>query len=256
MINWESLYYKLLIEKVEETGERHHVIPRHAGGLDKDGLVTLSHKNHVIAHYIRWRWKGEIGDLASYKLMGGQEKNPMHIPELVQRIIEISNNPIYIEQKRKEAIARWENPEIRERYITGRNRYIDSLEDKSILAKHLHTDEHKKRGVERIKQWMANNPDKFKECIDKGKQTQLEKIKKMTPDQLKERFGHPGDKNPNWECYYVIFKDDIETIFESQAHLLRETNISRIAVNKYKDTNVKIPRGKLKGYKIKTTKIL
>ena len=78
----------------------------------------------------------------------------------------------------------------------------------------------------------------------------------MTPEQLKERFSMPGDKNPNWECYYIIFKEGTEVKFESQAHLLRETKISRLAVNKYKDTDIEIPRGKLKGYKIKTTKIL
>lgn len=260
MINWEKLYYKLLEERSEEKGEKHHVIPRHAGGSDDDGIVILSHKNHVMAHYIRWRWKGEIGDLAAYRLMGGQEKNPMHIPELKEKIMskirEINSDPILIEKKRQKAYARWENPEMRNKYITSRNRYIESLDDKSILAKHLHTDEHKKKGVERITEWMKNNPDKFKESTRKGKQKQLENIKKMTPEQLKERFGLPGDKNPNWECYYVIFKDGEERVFESQYHLLKETRISRLAVNKYKDTDMMIPRGKLKGYKIKTTKIL
>lgn len=260
MIYWENIYNKLLESRKCDTGERHHVIPRHAGGSDDDGLVILSHKNHVMAHYIRWRWKGEIGDLAAYRLMGGQENNPMHIPELreiiLSKIRELSNDPVYIEKKREETFERWGNPQIREKYVIGRNRYIESLEDKSIVAKHLHTEEHKKRGVKRITQWMINNPDKFKESTDRGRQTRLENIKNMTSDQLKERFGYPGDKNPNWECYYIIFKDGIETVFESQAHLLRETNISRIAVNKYKDTDVEIPRGKLKGYKIKTAKIL
>ena len=260
MINWEKLYYKLLNERSEKSGEKHHVIPKHAGGLNEDGLVILSHKNHVVAHYIRWRWKGEIGDLAAYRLMGGQEKNPMHIPEMKERIMskirETSNDPMYIEKKRQEAYDRWDDPKMREKYVTGRNRYIESLDDKSVVAKHIHTDEHKKRGVKRITEWMNNNPDKFKESSGKGRQTQLENIKKMTPEQLKERFSMPGDKNPNWECYYIIFKEGTEVKFESQAHLLRETKISRLAVNKYKDTDIEIPRGKLKGYKIKTTKIL
>lgn len=199
MINWEKLYYKLLNERSEKSGENHHVIPKHAGGLNEDGLVILSHKNHVVAHYIRWRWKGEYGDLAAYKMMAGQEKNPMHIPEMRDRII--------------------------------------------------------KKGAERMMKWRINNPDKFKESSNRGRQTQLKAIKKMSNDQLKERFGYPGDKNPNWECYYIIFKEGAEVKFESQAHLLRETKISRLAVNKYKDTDIEIPRGKLKGYKIKTTKL-
>lgn len=241
-------------------GERHHIIPKHSGGTDYDGMVILSHKDHTLAHYIRWRWKKESGDLAAYVIMSGQEKNPMNIPgvreDLIKKIKEYSNAPEYKEKRRQEAVIRWNNEDIRNKYMQGKSRYIKSLSDKSIIAKHLHTEEHKKKGVERIKRWMEENPEKHRESINKGKETRINNIKKLTSEELKSRFGNPGNTNPNWECYYIIFKDGIETVFESQAHLLREVSISRIAVNKYKDTDVEIPRGKLKGYKIKTTKTL
>jgi len=255
MINWEKIYNRFLNERAEEFGEKHHIIPRHSGGKDEDGIVILSHNNHVIAHYIRWRWKKEFGDFMAYKMMSGQTKNPMHIPEMIDKIKDIANQPERIEQKRLEAYDRWNNPIIKQKYLNGRRKFIDSLDDKSILAKHLHTDEHKQKGVERITKWMKNNPEKFKESCEKGREKRLENIKRLTPEQLKDQFGRPGDKNPNWECYYIIFKDGVENIFDSQAHLIKETKISRNAVNKYKNTDIIIPRGKLKGYKIKTTKI-
>jgi hypothetical protein len=260
MIDWESIYNKLLESRKCDIGERHHIIPKHSGGTDYDGMVILSHKDHTLAHYIRWKWKKEPGDLAAYTIMSGQEKNPMNISgvreDLIKKIKEYSNKPEYKEKRRKEAVIRWNDQDIRKKYIDGKSRYINSLSDKSIIFKHLHTEDNKKRGTERIKNWMENNPEKHKECLQKGKNTRINNIKNLTPEELKSRFGRPGNTNPNWECYYIIFKDGIETVFESQAHLLRETNISRIAVNKYKDTDVEMPRGKLKGYKIKTAKIL
>ena len=35
MIDWESLYIKLLVEKQGTSGERHHVKPRYEGGTDE-----------------------------------------------------------------------------------------------------------------------------------------------------------------------------------------------------------------------------
>jgi hypothetical protein len=259
MINWENLYFKLIQERIVQKGEKHHIIPKHDGGKNSDGLVVLSHRNHILAHYIRWRWKKQIGDMWAVRMMSGSKINPMHNIEFREMILrineEMNQNPDFIERKRKQAIERWNDPIQRKKYLDSRKNYINNLEDKSIVAKHLHTEEHKKAGVERLKNWVNNNPEKYKESLKKSKQIRLEKIKKLSKKELKDRFGFPGDKNGNWESYYIIIKDNVEIKYESQAHLLKETKISRIAVNKYKDTDKIIPRGKLKGYKIKTTKL-
>jgi hypothetical protein len=260
MIDWESIYNKLLESRKCDMGEKHHIIPKHSGGSDYDGMVTLSHKDHTLAHYIRWKWKKEPGDLAAYVIMSGQEKNPMNIPgvreDLIKKIKEYSNNPEYKEKRRQEAITRWNNQDIRNKYIEGKSKYIKSLSDKSVIAKHLHTEEHKKKGVERIKKWMDENPEKHKESLQKGKETRINNINKLTSEQLKVRFGNPGTTNPNWECYYIIIKDGITSVYETQTQLIKECGISRIAVNKYKNSNMSIPRGNLKGAIIKTTNII
>lgn len=80
-MNWKSLYGKLIAERNDSFGEKHHIIPRHDGGTDDDGIVLLTRRNHTLAHYIRWRWKKQAGDLLAYKLMGGLSVNAMEIVE-------------------------------------------------------------------------------------------------------------------------------------------------------------------------------
>jgi hypothetical protein len=74
MINWELLYNKLLETKSAETGEKHHIVPKHDGGKDEDGIVILERKHHILAHYIRFRWKGQIYDKKAATLMSGTDK--------------------------------------------------------------------------------------------------------------------------------------------------------------------------------------
>jgi hypothetical protein len=91
MINWELLYNKLLETKSAETGEKHHIVPKHDGGKDEDGLVILERKHHILAHYIRFRWKGQVGDRVAYKMMSGQETNPSLPRKLFQVDVETGN---------------------------------------------------------------------------------------------------------------------------------------------------------------------
>jgi len=53
--------------------ERHHIVPRHAGGAnDKENLVKLSLKDHMLAHKIRYEVYGNRYDLSAYSYMTGQ----------------------------------------------------------------------------------------------------------------------------------------------------------------------------------------
>ncbi len=53
--------------------ERHHIIPRHAGGTDnKKNLIKLSLKDHMLAHKIRYEIYGNRYDLSAYSYMTGQ----------------------------------------------------------------------------------------------------------------------------------------------------------------------------------------
>lgn len=53
--------------------ERHHIIPRHAGGTNnKENLVKLSLKDHMLAHKIRYEVHGNQYDRSAYSYMSGQ----------------------------------------------------------------------------------------------------------------------------------------------------------------------------------------
>jgi hypothetical protein len=53
--------------------ERHHIVPRHAGGTNnKENLIKLSLKDHTLAHKIRYEVYRSQYDLSAYNYMTGQ----------------------------------------------------------------------------------------------------------------------------------------------------------------------------------------
>ena len=72
---WESEFSEL---------HRHHVVPKHSGGLDEDSNYTyLSVREHIIAHYLLWRMNGNPNDLRSMKMLGA--KLTVHQRQIVGR---------------------------------------------------------------------------------------------------------------------------------------------------------------------------
>ena len=52
--------------------ERHHILPKHQGGLDEEFNYTyLTRKEHILAHYLLWRIHRNEGDRIAYKMMKG-----------------------------------------------------------------------------------------------------------------------------------------------------------------------------------------
>lgn len=52
---------------------RHHIIPRHMGGLDEEANYTyLTVKEHILAHYLLWRIHKNPNDLRSMKMLGAK----------------------------------------------------------------------------------------------------------------------------------------------------------------------------------------
>lgn len=109
MINWEGIYNRLVAERGFDQKpeniytELHHIIPRYlGGGNEKENLVRLSLKDHIIAHYVLWRWKGNQQDKVAYLMKGGQTEkgNRERIVLAVEASREISrermlsNNPM------------------------------------------------------------------------------------------------------------------------------------------------------------------
>lgn len=57
----------------DEYLERHHIVPRHAGGTNnKENLIKLSLKDHILAHKIRYEVYGSQYDLSACNYMTGQ----------------------------------------------------------------------------------------------------------------------------------------------------------------------------------------
>jgi len=54
-------------EKPLSAIEKHHIIPKFDGGSDAaDNIVLLTVKEHIIAHWIRWKILGKKGDYTSF----------------------------------------------------------------------------------------------------------------------------------------------------------------------------------------------
>lgn len=52
---------------------RHHIIPRHSGGLDEESNYTyLTAREHIIAHYLLWRIYKNPNDLRAMKMLGAE----------------------------------------------------------------------------------------------------------------------------------------------------------------------------------------
>jgi len=67
MINWEKLYYKVC-ERISDKGHEHHIIPKHTG-MESDITVKLTFRDHVLAHYIRYKWLHEKGDRQAFQIL-------------------------------------------------------------------------------------------------------------------------------------------------------------------------------------------
>ena len=52
--------------------ERHRIIPEHAGGTYVDSNCTyLTHREHIIAHWLLWKIHGDLEDKSAWKMMKG-----------------------------------------------------------------------------------------------------------------------------------------------------------------------------------------
>lgn len=74
----------LLAKDAKTYVEKHHIIPRHAGGSDdSSNLVFLTYEDHVIAHYIRWVVFNDTRDQIAWKVMLG---DPLEVRRLKQSL--------------------------------------------------------------------------------------------------------------------------------------------------------------------------
>lgn len=78
-MNYKKLY-KAFIDKYKNQEfekdvytEKHHIIPRHAGGDDsRENIIRLTYRQHVFAHRLLWKAYGKTSDYVAWLMMKGQ----------------------------------------------------------------------------------------------------------------------------------------------------------------------------------------
>lgn len=88
-MNYEKLYFAF-VEKfkkqqipIETYTEKHHIIPRYAGGHDgEDNLVTVSFRQHLFLHKLLWKAYRNPEDRCAVAIMGGTEDKRLAVLKL------------------------------------------------------------------------------------------------------------------------------------------------------------------------------
>lgn len=83
---------KGLREQWEPVGsglERHRIVPGHIGGTyDESNCTYLTHREHIIAHWLLWKIYGRVEDWQCSKMMAGSSINAVYMPGVAEKISE------------------------------------------------------------------------------------------------------------------------------------------------------------------------
>jgi len=221
MIDWQKLYNVLLETKQSLEGEQHHIIPRHAGGKDENGIVRLPRRYHVLAHYIRYRWLQEQGDRVAFKMMSGQLKNPMH-----DTLIKAKHKSIMQTPEQRQKYKKPKSPETREALSQARKRYVSGLENTQVMTQHMQTPEIIEKRRLSIVEGNKQNPGRVLERAARAGQARKEKNKLLSAEELKAQYGSPTITNGKWRGYVVIEKHGTREIYETIKQAAQVLNLA------------------------------
>ena len=249
MINWEQLYTHLLETKHSLVGEKHHVVPRHDGGLDADGLVVLPHRYHVLAHYIRYRWLKQPGDSLAYKMMSGLIRNPMHDP-----VSKAAHSKKMQSKEHREKLQKPKSEETKNKFRQARVAYIKTLPDTRVLTTHMQTNEVKTKRTTKIKEFRANNPEVLKQWTKKRVETVKSKNKQMTCEELRVKYGRPDILNGKWKGYLILDKPQGSEIFLTITQAIKYYGVTMFTFLKYIKSGEPFKKGILQGCRVLLTK--
>jgi len=138
--------------------EKHHIVPKHAGGTDEDNNFTyLTHREHVIAHYLLWRIHKQNGDRIAYQWMNGDLTinigfHGNHSDETRKKMSEAAKGRSFSEEWRKKlseaAKRRIYTEETRSNMA---NRQFGKKQSAKTIAKRVEKNRGKKRSEEQRK---------------------------------------------------------------------------------------------------------
>ena len=228
MINWEYIY-KSFLEKKSNTifqegfyTEKHHIVPRYLKGVNTpDNLIRLSIRDHVLAHYILWRWKGNLQDRIAYKMKAGQteEGNVLRVQLAVENSREISRERWLRDNPRKKVEVVERCTKIRRQSYSGNYHSISGL--KNIRALNNSGGQHSKESIE--KRVEANKETK-------GRMSNEEYFKKYIKNHLGENSTMYGKKRPGEQAgnygtskggYTLVSPDGTRQDFQKLVDILR-----------------------------------
>lgn len=78
--------------------ERHHIVPKHAGGNNSESnLVSLSVKDHIIAHWLRWKVLNSESDKRAYlfRVATSEERMALHREMIAANVDRYRINGLY-----------------------------------------------------------------------------------------------------------------------------------------------------------------
>lgn len=189
-MNYEKLYFAF-IEKYKNQEfddgvytEKHHIIPRHAGGDDsKENLIRLTYRQHVFAHRLLWKAYARWQDLCAWRVMTSQDASFKQIlfssvgkanaeSGFLDKIRPMANTPAQREHARKMAVARVKS---------GEHAEIIKLANDAWRGQ-KHTDEWKIQKSIQMKHYLSD-PDAYNKLIlscEKGRKVRVENSEKLS----------------------------------------------------------------------------
>jgi len=195
-MNYEKLYFAF-IEKYKnqefEVGvytEKHHIIPRHAGGDDsKENLIRLTYRQHIFAHRLLWKAFKKASDYMAWLMMAGQEveqviaRGKANVESgLLDRIRPLANN----EAQRKHA-----RDLAKQRIESG---YMDEIRKMANDAwrGQNHTDEWKAEKAKQMKAW-SGQEEKYQQLLTMQKLGAV--VKAANSKQLNDNIIQNAERN-------------------------------------------------------------
>ena len=173
-MNYEKLYKEAILKYQNQKivdgtyTEVHHILPKHKGGTDDgDNLIRVTYRQHILLHLLLWKSDGNLFDKAAYLMMAGQ------IDKIEARRL----------AHRASKLGKPWTPEMRERIMTSRQKYLGTEEYLNKLRKNQLKSAEKKADTAKLKsQEVVSNAERNVEWLDV--KSNRSKYKFVSPEGL------------------------------------------------------------------------
>lgn len=225
-MNWVKIYFNLinrakLDNRTKKNGvyyENHHIIPRHMGGSDeKDNLVLLTFREHILSHYILWRIYKKDGDKLMFLMRSGQTEESQKLR--VKLAVEANRNGGNGFKNWKGNKHPLKNPEkVKQMINTKLKKYGKSL---------MRMDDDVKKRLSKKMKIITNKPE-----VKKKRADTIRKINStLSKEEKLKKYPRKKEKNANWgwiKGYYVVTDPTGNKVkYNSQDQIINEIGITQ-----------------------------